>query len=65
MWGMADEADPIIRKTVSLPADMWRQIEDYQFEHRIKKDSVVIRYLLELGLDAAKRSVAKPKGRKP
>ena len=33
----------------------WRQIEDYQFERRIKKGSVVIRYLLEL---AAKRRQA-------
>ena len=49
---MSDEADAIVRKTVSLPASTWREIEDFQFSRRMKKDSVAIRYLIDLGLKA-------------
>lgn len=51
---MSDPSDPVIRKTVSLPASLWRQIEDFQFENRIKRDTQGVRCLLELGLAAAK-----------
>ncbi|WP_158295629.1 hypothetical protein [Crenalkalicoccus roseus] len=51
---MSESADPVVRKTVSLPTSVWRQIEDYQFENRIKRDAEAIRRLIELGLKAAK-----------
>jgi hypothetical protein len=58
----------VVRKTFSLPATLWQEIEDYQFQHRIKKDAEVLRRLLELGLRAAKEadesSPAKPAGKK-
>lgn len=54
---MSDD-EPAIRKTVSLPASTWQRIEDFQFAHRIKKDSVAIRRLLELGLEAARKADA-------
>ena len=50
---MAESDDPIIRKTVSLTASFWRRIDDYQFQHRVKRDAEAIRRLLELGLEAA------------
>lgn len=46
----------IVRKTFSLPAALWQEIEDYQFQHRIKKDAEVLRRLLELGLRVAKEA---------
>jgi hypothetical protein len=47
---MADASDPIIRKTVSLPARLWREIENFQFESRLKKDVDAVRRLVEVGL---------------
>ena len=47
---MAEQSDPVIRKTVSLPASLWKEIEDFQFAHRVKRDSEAIRRLIELGL---------------
>lgn len=47
-------ADPIVRKTVSLPASVWRQVEDYQFANRVKRETEAIRRLIELGLEATK-----------
>ncbi len=58
---MSDEADPITRKTVSLPSSTWRRIEDFQFENRIKKDAVAIRHLIELGLEKAAEQREKAK----
>lgn len=47
--------DAVVRKTFSLSADLWRRIEDFQFNHRVKRDAEAIRQLLELGLEAAKQ----------
>ena len=51
---MANTDDPIIRKSVSLPTSLWKRIEDFQFEHRVKRDAEAIRQLIELGLKSAK-----------
>jgi hypothetical protein len=69
---MNEPPDPVIRKTVSLPASTWREIEDYQFTVRIKRDSEAIRRLIELGLKVANagavgeiapgRGIVRPKG---
>lgn len=50
---MADETT--IRKTISLPAELWKRIEDFQFKARVKKDTEAVRRLLEIGLDAYER----------
>jgi hypothetical protein len=49
---MEDESEPDIRKTVALPSSWWREIEDFQFANRIKKDSVAVRLLIRHALDA-------------
>jgi len=51
---MVERPDPPIRKTVSLPTSLWQQIEDFQFQHRVKRDAEAVRQLIELGLRAAK-----------
>jgi hypothetical protein len=61
MWTMDEESEPDIRKTVSLPASWWRAIEDFQFKSRIKKDSVVIRRIVQTGMDSLG---IKPKGKR-
>jgi hypothetical protein len=43
--------DTTIRKTISLPAALWKRIE----EARVKKDTEAVRRLLEIGLDAYER----------
>jgi hypothetical protein len=63
--GMSKPADPSVRKTLALPADLWRRIEDYQFQNRIKRDAVALRHLLELGLEAAKAEKPAPPPREP
>jgi hypothetical protein len=52
-----DNVDPQIRKTVSLPASLWRQVGDWQFERGIKREGEALRLLLRRGLAAAQRSV--------
>jgi hypothetical protein len=42
---MNEQPDPVIRKTVSLRARVWKEIEDYQFANRVKRDSEAIRRL--------------------
>jgi hypothetical protein len=54
---MTTESDPVIRKSVSLPTSLWKRIEDYQFEHRVKRDAEAVRQLIELGLAASKTGV--------
>ncbi len=51
---MVENDDNVVRKTVSLPAGVWRQIEDFQFANRIKRETEAIRRLIETGLSAAK-----------
>jgi hypothetical protein len=53
------DKDPVIRKTVSLPASAWSQVEDFQFSNRIKRETEAIRRLIELGLEAAKAEKGK------
>ena len=53
---MPESTDIPVRKTVSLPAGVWQQIEDYQFGKRLKRETEAIRQLIELGLEAAKAS---------
>ncbi|GBQ35004.1 hypothetical protein [Acidocella aminolytica] len=54
---MSEESpDPIIRKSVSLPTGLWKRIENYQFEHRVKRDAEAIRRLIELGLEKAREA---------
>jgi hypothetical protein len=61
MFGrMSERPDPPIRKTVSLPASVWQQIEDYQFSNRVKRETEAIRRLIELGLRAAQGAADKP-----
>jgi metal-responsive CopG/Arc/MetJ family transcriptional regulator len=52
---MSDELSVMARKSVSLPSDLWKQVEDYRFAHRLKTESEAIRRLIELGLEAAKQ----------
>ena len=57
---MVEQSDePVVRKSVSLSAGLWRRIEDYQFKHRVKRDAEAVRRLLELGLQAAEQQAAK------
>jgi hypothetical protein len=51
---MSGTNDSIVRKTVSLPSSTWKQIEDFQFANRIKRETEAIRRLIDLGLEAAK-----------
>jgi len=54
LWDMSEPTDAPIRKTVSLPASLWQQIEDFQFENRIKRDAEAVRTLIQRGLEARK-----------
>jgi metal-responsive CopG/Arc/MetJ family transcriptional regulator len=60
---MGDNSDPIIRKTVSLPASLWARIDEYQLRHRIKRDTAAVRRLIQDALDQADRD--DPKREKP
>ena len=47
---MAVDPDKYVRKLVSIPVDIWAQIEDYRFQNRFKTESAAIRDLLSRGL---------------
>ena len=55
---MVQTSAGLSRKSVSLPGDLWKQIEDFRFEGRIQTESEAIRRLIELGLQAAKQQPA-------
>jgi hypothetical protein len=56
---MTDDQDEIIRKTVSLPASLWKRIEDFQFDVRMKRETHAVRQLIELGLEVHEREKRK------
>lgn len=49
---MAVNPDKYVRKIVSIPVDIWEQIEDYRFQHRFKTESAAIRDLIARGLQS-------------
>jgi metal-responsive CopG/Arc/MetJ family transcriptional regulator len=46
------DAPAASRKSVSLPSDLWKKVEDYRFDNRVATESEAIRRLIELGLKA-------------
>ena len=63
---MAATPDKYVRKLVSIPRDLWEQINDYRFKHRFKTESEAMRTLLAKGLEAAESvPAAKPKPKTP
>jgi Arc/MetJ-type ribon-helix-helix transcriptional regulator len=59
--GMGRPKTMATRKPVSLPPELSEAVDDYRFANRFRTESEAIRHLIELGLEAAKRSGAKPK----
>lgn len=58
----APEAKP--RKTVTLPAVMWGAVEAYRHDNRIKSEAKAIERLIQLGLDAEGKRMAREAGRR-
>ena len=52
---MPDDTDATIRKTITIPTDLWRRVEDWQHANRVKRDTEAFRQLVELGLKAPKK----------
>jgi hypothetical protein len=61
---MAEELKSERVTTMMTPAEV-KAVDDWSFAHRIRSRGEAIRQLIQLGLEAAKRSGAKPKGKKP
>ena len=55
---MAVDPDKYVRKLVSIPVDIWAQIEDYRFRYRFKTESAAMRDLLSRGLKSVKDDAA-------
>lgn len=47
--------DPPVRKTVTLPASMWRDISDFRFSERIGTETEAVRRLVLTALRAISR----------
>jgi hypothetical protein len=60
---MAEELKSERVTTMMTPSEV-KAVDDWSFAQRIRSRGEAIRRLLELGLEAAKRSGAKPKGGK-
>lgn len=52
---MAVNPETTVRKLVSLPKEVAKEIEDYRFENRIKTESEAIRQLIKLGLEQTQK----------
>lgn len=52
---MAVNTETTVRKLVSLPRELLREVEDYRFAERIGTESEAIRRLIRLGLDAEQK----------
>ena len=53
---MSDAASSPSRKSVSLPAALWAQVDSYRFDNRIGTEAEALRRLIELGLQTTKVS---------
>jgi hypothetical protein len=53
---MSKEAAYPIKKLVNLTEDQAKRISDFRFDERLPSENEAIRRLIELGLEAAKRS---------
>lgn len=42
--------DPPVRKTVTLPASMWRRVASYRFSNEISTEVEAVRRIVEAGL---------------
>ena len=49
---MSETPSAPVRKSVSLPAELWSQIDGYRFGNRITTEAEAIRRLIEAGLRA-------------
>lgn len=45
------------RCTVTVDDELFKEIEDFRFEHRFQNRSEAALYLLQLGLEAAKKDM--------
>jgi hypothetical protein len=50
---MTATQDQIVRKTVSLPESLWRQLGDYRFYHRFPTETAAVVDVVGRGLSAA------------
>lgn len=53
---MNEKKEKPIRKTISLPPSMWKAIEDYQFENRIKRETEAVRQIIKQGLESSPKA---------
>jgi hypothetical protein len=57
--------DELIRKSVTLPAQLWVAVRDFRFSRRLESDADAVRRLLQSGLAAERHGVrAVPPARK-
>ncbi len=50
---MSDDSAKPMRKSVSLPAALWEQVDAYRFGNRIGTEAEALRRLIEFGLKHA------------
>lgn len=55
---MSKEAAYPIKKLVNLTEDQAKRISDFRFDERLPSENEAIRRLIELGLEAAKRTAS-------
>jgi hypothetical protein len=61
---MAERPETTSRKTITLPDQLWDQVDEYRHNQRISSEAEAFRRLVRLGLDAAPRSRPPPRKRK-
>ena len=49
---MSKEPEPVTRKTVTLPDDLWQLVADFRFSERIGTEAEALRRLIQSGIRA-------------
>ena len=47
--------DDKVRKLVTIPEELWKEIEDFRFANRLKTESEAMRRLLQSGIDKERK----------
>ena len=56
---MTDTNTDQVRKTISIPRELWERIEDFRFRRRIGREVEAMRIILETGLAVLEKADAR------
>jgi hypothetical protein len=52
--------EKMVRKSVSLPEELWQAIDDFRFRRRVRSEAQAFREVVRLGIEAAAQIAPQP-----